>query len=88
MEIAFFQMYLCKSDRGWSGWTMASHNVTDAGQEAAAHAVQWLNPEGKSRGNHFCSSHSLSQLKNVLKCSVRFSEQHGGRNSNKLWVFI
>lgn len=89
MEIAFFQMYLCKSDRGWSGRTTASHNVTGAGQEAAAHAAQRLDPEGKRRGNHiFCPSHSLSQLKNVLKSSVKFSEQHRGRNGNKSRVFI
>lgn len=72
MEIAFFQMYLCKSDRGWSGRTTASHNVTDAGQEAAAHAAQRLDPEGKRRGNHIFLP--ITQLESAEKCSKIFCQ--------------
>lgn len=44
MEIASFQVYLCKSDSGWGQLTVASHNVTLTGQEAAC-VVQQSNPK-------------------------------------------
>lgn len=96
MEIASFQVYLCKSDSGWSQLTVASHNVTLAGQEAACVVQQSKPKRRKKRTSEFfclffylflCPSNSLSQLKKMCQDVLQSSGSNAERGKNdKVWV--